>query len=89
LRNGRHGQEFCMEEEVKALGLMCRREYWRMRWGAEIKKHRAEYCSQCQRQSYCNRLHANEYIRRMMFSGADCPDMFSIWETVLDGTRHL
>jgi len=66
-----------------------RKELWRMRYGGYIKKLRRDYCNQCQRVKYCRRLYANEAIRRIMGRGDDCPDMFSIWETILDGTRHL
>jgi len=60
-----------------------------MRYGAYIKKLRKDYCGQCQRNKYCRRLYANEAIRKSMARGEDCPDMYSIWETVLNGTKHL
>jgi len=69
--------------------VMSRRESWRGRWGADIQKLRRDYCNQCRRVKYCRRLWANEYIRRMMSHGDDCPDMYPIWERVLNGTEHM
>ena len=65
-----------------------RKELWRMRWGAYIKKMREDYCNQCCRIKHCNRLRANELIRRVMARGDDCPDMYPIWERILDGRSY-
>ena len=47
-----------------------------------LSKLRVNYSGQYRRFKYCHRTHANEYIRRALFKGEDCPDVSSIWERV-------
>lgn len=82
-------QEENMQEELhpdiwRILGLI---EAWRGRWGIYISKIRADYCGQCRRIMYCRRTYANEFIRRALFKGEDCPDLDSVWERIIDGKR--
>jgi len=75
-----------MEEELRhEIEVLSNREAWKSRWGIYISKRRADYCGQCRRIKYCRRTYANEYIRRALFMGEDCPDLSSIWERMLDG----